>query len=76
MDNTISVEVKWKEDGARFKALTASLAQAHFSAMGERGEGEKHFADEDYGLVDGTENSRTVDRLGGHGSRVAEECEV
>jgi len=28
--DAIPVEVQWKQDGARFKALTASLADAHF----------------------------------------------
>ena len=37
MDDAISVEAQWREDGARYKALTASLANAYFQAMGERG---------------------------------------
>ena len=40
LDDAISVEVQWKKDGTRCKALTASLADAHFKAMGERGQGE------------------------------------
>ena len=34
VDDAISVEIQWREDGARCKALTASLADAHFQAMG------------------------------------------
>ena len=30
VDDAISVEVQWKENGARFKALTVSLVGAHF----------------------------------------------
>ena len=41
MNDAISVEVQWNDDGARRKALTASLADAHFKAMGERGQGEE-----------------------------------
>ena len=37
VDDAISVEVQWTEEGTRCKALTASLADAHFQAMGERG---------------------------------------
>ena len=41
MDDAISVEIQWRGDGARYKALMASLADAHFQAMGERAEGEE-----------------------------------
>ena len=41
VDDAISVEVQWKEDGARCKALTASLADAYFQAMWERAEEEE-----------------------------------
>ena len=41
VDDAISVEVQWRDDGARCKALTVSLADAHFQAMGERAEGEE-----------------------------------
>ena len=36
VDDAISIEVQWRDDGARRKALTASLADAHFQVMGER----------------------------------------
>ena len=35
VDGAIPVEVQWRDDGARCKALTASLVDAHFQAMGE-----------------------------------------
>ena len=41
VDDAISVDVQWRDDGSRCKALTASLADAHFQAMGERAEGEE-----------------------------------
>ena len=37
VDDAISVEVQWRKDGARCKVLMASLADAQFQAMGERG---------------------------------------
>ena len=39
--DNISVDVQWKEDGSRCKGLTAFLADAHFQAMGEKGEREE-----------------------------------
>lgn len=36
VDDTISVVVQWKEDGGKCKALTVSLADAHFQVMEER----------------------------------------
>ena len=39
VDDAVSVEIPWRDDGARCKALTASLVDAHFQAMGERAEG-------------------------------------
>ena len=41
VDDAISVDVQWKEDGARCKALTVSLADAHNQAMWERRGGEE-----------------------------------
>lgn len=41
MDNVIAIDVQQRNDGARCKALTASLADACFEAIGERGEGEE-----------------------------------
>ena len=41
VDDAISVEVQWRDDGARCKVLTASLVDAHFQAMGERTGGEE-----------------------------------
>ena len=39
VDDAISVDVQWKEDGARCKEMSASPEDAHFRAMGreERG---------------------------------------
>ena len=34
------MEVQWRNDYARYKALMASLADEHFHVIGERGEGE------------------------------------
>lgn len=39
VNDVISMDVKWNEDGARWKALTASLADAQFPVMEERREG-------------------------------------
>ena len=36
MDDAISVEIKWKEDGGRCLEVSKSLASIHFQAMGER----------------------------------------
>ena len=41
MNDAISVEIQWRDDGARCKALMASLVGAHFQAMRERVEGEE-----------------------------------
>ena len=41
-DPAISVEVQWRKDGARCKALTVSLADAHFQAMGREVKGRNH----------------------------------
>lgn len=30
------MDIQWKEDGARYKALTVSLGDAHNQAMGKR----------------------------------------
>ena len=32
-DDAISVEIQWRDDGARCKVLTASLVDAHFQAL-------------------------------------------
>ena len=39
VDDAISVEVQWRGDSARCKALTASLSDMYFQAMGERAKG-------------------------------------
>lgn len=36
VDDAISVDFRSREDGARCKALTASLTDVHFQAIGER----------------------------------------
>ena len=75
VDDAISVEVQWREDGARCKALTVSLADAHFKAMGgeRRVVGVPSAKEEDDGLVDGTGDTRALCRHEGHDEKVAAE---
>lgn len=55
LEDTISMEAHWREDGVRGKALTASLTDMHLEAMRERGEGQDR-------LVDGTRDTRALGR--------------
>ena len=55
------------------KASTASLEDAHFRAMGDRGEGRNLTAEANDGVVDGTGNTRSLGGHGGHNGRVAAE---
>lgn len=41
MDNAISVEVQWREDGVRCNALIASVVDTHFQTVEERDESEE-----------------------------------
>ena len=65
VNNAISVEVRWKNDGARCRALTESLVDVHFRRWGRE---ERVWSpwEEDDRLVDGTRDSPAVGRHGGH----------
>lgn len=58
------MEIQRREDGARYKALTALLVDTHVQTMGER---------RNDGLVDGTWDTKAFGRHVGHDSRVPEE---
>ena len=60
----ISVEVQWREDGARCEALTVSLVNTQFKAMGGERKvvGAPSAKEEDDGLVVGTGDTRALCR--------------